>query len=407
MAFLRFAFVPPERRRRAQQESATAPAPAEPISPLNVTTFAGVHVEDGGQQKPPATIVPEKRSTRYSTASTSTGLGVIVDSFPDASQRTASPAQPAPSGGIGSAPTHHTRLTQQPASKSNPPPTRSILRRSTHEGQQNRISFLDDSGSSPEVSRSSFQSTGSRGSDVNKQHLSLSSASTSSQYKSTRPTSMSSSTSSQPRMHGPHHQQQGSSSQSAMGYVYNSTAPISEPRSSTQLLHPHAQADDDTVRTRKQSTKKAEDEGRRTLDAFLGTGEFSSKKYSSSKSKEKPSKGKEPEGTMRGEEKKRSRKREFLDLAFGGGRSRPSDSPPLSAPVSSSGRSHAPPPPVPLPPTPVSSTISPMSRDEEDLCPVCLEPLAMRMMGEKPHINPVCGHRLRGSRPRHVVAVIL
>lgn len=33
--------------------------------------------------------------------------------------------------------------------------------------------------------------------------------------------------------------------------------------------------------------------------------------------------------------------------------------------------------------------------DEDDNCPVCLESLALRLAGEKPHIQPICGHKLR------------
>lgn len=33
--------------------------------------------------------------------------------------------------------------------------------------------------------------------------------------------------------------------------------------------------------------------------------------------------------------------------------------------------------------------------DEEETCPVCNEDLSLRLEGEKPHIVPECGHRLR------------
>lgn len=33
--------------------------------------------------------------------------------------------------------------------------------------------------------------------------------------------------------------------------------------------------------------------------------------------------------------------------------------------------------------------------EDEENCPVCLESLAMRLAGEKPHIVPICGHKLR------------
>ena len=34
------------------------------------------------------------------------------------------------------------------------------------------------------------------------------------------------------------------------------------------------------------------------------------------------------------------------------------------------------------------------SEKVEEECPVCLEPLSFRLAGEKPHVVPVCGHRL-------------
>jgi hypothetical protein len=37
------------------------------------------------------------------------------------------------------------------------------------------------------------------------------------------------------------------------------------------------------------------------------------------------------------------------------------------------------------------------SEEDEECCPVCLEALSLRLQGEKPHIVPVCGHRLRES----------
>lgn len=36
-------------------------------------------------------------------------------------------------------------------------------------------------------------------------------------------------------------------------------------------------------------------------------------------------------------------------------------------------------------------------RQDEDSCPICLELLSLRLAGEKPHVVPVCGHRLRAS----------
>lgn len=46
-------------------------------------------------------------------------------------------------------------------------------------------------------------------------------------------------------------------------------------------------------------------------------------------------------------------------------------------------------------PLPVVSSRD-MSDDEDDCCPVCLEPLSFsfRLPGEKPHIVPECGHSL-------------
>ncbi|GAA5834480.1 hypothetical protein JCM9279_004328 [Rhodotorula babjevae] len=36
-------------------------------------------------------------------------------------------------------------------------------------------------------------------------------------------------------------------------------------------------------------------------------------------------------------------------------------------------------------------------RQDEDSCPICLELLSLRLAGEKPHVVPVCGHRLHHS----------
>ncbi|KAH8930234.1 hypothetical protein BT69DRAFT_907330 [Atractiella rhizophila] len=36
-------------------------------------------------------------------------------------------------------------------------------------------------------------------------------------------------------------------------------------------------------------------------------------------------------------------------------------------------------------------------RMEEEKCPVCLEPLSLRLAGERPHIKPQCGHRLHDA----------
>ena len=40
------------------------------------------------------------------------------------------------------------------------------------------------------------------------------------------------------------------------------------------------------------------------------------------------------------------------------------------------------------------------ANDDEDECPVCLEPLSFsfRLPGEKPHIVPECGHALHEAR---------
>lgn len=35
------------------------------------------------------------------------------------------------------------------------------------------------------------------------------------------------------------------------------------------------------------------------------------------------------------------------------------------------------------------------NEEEEELCPVCLCELSLRLQGERPHVVPVCGHRLR------------
>ena len=43
-----------------------------------------------------------------------------------------------------------------------------------------------------------------------------------------------------------------------------------------------------------------------------------------------------------------------------------------------------------------STMIRDASNDDEN-CPVCLESLAMRLHGEKPHVVPICGHKLRES----------
>lgn len=52
-----------------------------------------------------------------------------------------------------------------------------------------------------------------------------------------------------------------------------------------------------------------------------------------------------------------------------------------------------------LPPLdPISSFMSASvvdAAENEDSCPICLELLSLRLAGEKPHVVPVCGHRLR------------
>lgn len=47
-------------------------------------------------------------------------------------------------------------------------------------------------------------------------------------------------------------------------------------------------------------------------------------------------------------------------------------------------------------PSPVPVVSSPDQLEDEDECPVCLEPLSFsfRLPGEKPHIVPECGHSL-------------
>lgn len=53
---------------------------------------------------------------------------------------------------------------------------------------------------------------------------------------------------------------------------------------------------------------------------------------------------------------------------------------------------------VPMGPLPVVSSHS--APDDDDECPVCLEPLSFsfRLPGEKPHIVPECGHALHEVR---------
>lgn len=75
--------------------------------------------------------------------------------------------------------------------------------------------------------------------------------------------------------------------------------------------------------------------------------------------------------------------------------------PPLLAPPTT-------PPPSPPRDTPTSSSSCPAAfmnsaitdDREEETCPICLELLSLRLAGERPHVVPVCGHRLR-TLPLH------
>lgn len=51
---------------------------------------------------------------------------------------------------------------------------------------------------------------------------------------------------------------------------------------------------------------------------------------------------------------------------------------------------------APMPPAPVPVVSSHDPADDEQECPVCLEPLSFsfRLPGEKPHVVPECGHSL-------------
>ncbi|GAA5908774.1 hypothetical protein JCM8208_006783 [Rhodotorula glutinis] len=51
---------------------------------------------------------------------------------------------------------------------------------------------------------------------------------------------------------------------------------------------------------------------------------------------------------------------------------------------------------APHPPPFMSSSVLD-DRQDEDSCPICLELLSLRLAGEKPHVVPVCGHRLHHS----------
>jgi hypothetical protein len=59
-----------------------------------------------------------------------------------------------------------------------------------------------------------------------------------------------------------------------------------------------------------------------------------------------------------------------------------------------------------LAPMPVVSNTD--SLDDEEDCPVCLEPLSFsfRLPGEKPHIVPECGHALHEVRPQSFPIVL-
>ncbi|GAA6036655.1 hypothetical protein JCM8097_001276 [Rhodosporidiobolus ruineniae] len=73
--------------------------------------------------------------------------------------------------------------------------------------------------------------------------------------------------------------------------------------------------------------------------------------------------------------------------------------PPPSPPLTRSSPSTIP----RTPPTPAHRSDLPMSavsdarEADEDSCPICLEALSLRLAGEKPHVVPVCGHRLHHS----------
>lgn len=74
-----------------------------------------------------------------------------------------------------------------------------------------------------------------------------------------------------------------------------------------------------------------------------------------------------------------------------------------SSSSASTGRHPAPLLATPPPSPPATRRAAPMSasvlddRQDEDSCPICLELLSLRLAGEKPHVVPVCGHRLRAS----------
>ena len=77
------------------------------------------------------------------------------------------------------------------------------------------------------------------------------------------------------------------------------------------------------------------------------------------------------------------------------GSSFPSSATPLPASTASlqSGNHH---PYGSMGPSPVPVVSTPDAPEDEDECPVCLEPLSFsfRLPGEKPHIVPECGHSL-------------
>ncbi|GAA6047133.1 hypothetical protein JCM3770_006917 [Rhodotorula araucariae] len=87
----------------------------------------------------------------------------------------------------------------------------------------------------------------------------------------------------------------------------------------------------------------------------------------------------------------------------------PSATAPLALPSSASRKPPAPlVTPPPSPPNERTATADPLAAflmssiiddgaADEDSCPICLELLSLRLAGEKPHVVPVCGHRLHHS----------
>jgi hypothetical protein len=62
---------------------------------------------------------------------------------------------------------------------------------------------------------------------------------------------------------------------------------------------------------------------------------------------------------------------------------------------------HSPHPYATMPPAPVPVVSAHEHIDDEQECPVCLEPLSFsfRLPGEKPHVVPECGHSLHEVSP--------